>query len=95
MDYTGPDAGSLTVGGELNKVAANIAIARNMAGVHWRSDYQQSIYLGERVALHILKRQRHNYHEKDWSFTLRRFDGTKVTISRKGIFDEHGHSVDL
>jgi hypothetical protein len=95
VDYTGPDAGSLTVGGELNKVAANIAIARNMAGVHWRSDYQQSVYLGERVALHILKRQRHDYHEKDWSFTLRRFDGTKVTISRKGIFDESGHSVDL
>ncbi|MFL6263314.1 MAG: vanadium-dependent haloperoxidase [Thermoanaerobaculia bacterium] len=95
VDYTGPDAGSLTVGGELNKVAANIAIARNMAGVHWRSDYQQSVYLGERVALHILKKQRHDYHEKDWSFTLRRFDGTKVTISRKGIFDENGHSVDL
>jgi hypothetical protein len=95
VDYTGPDAGSLTVGGELNKVAANIAIARNMAGVHWRSDYQQSIYLGERVALHILRKQRHDYHEKDWSFTLRRFDGTKVTISSKGIFDENGHSVDL
>jgi len=95
VDYTGPDAGSLTVGGELNKVAANIAIARNMAGVHWRSDYQQSIYLGERVALHILKRQRHDYHEKDWSFSLRRFDGTKVTISRKGIRDEDGHSVDV
>jgi hypothetical protein len=95
VDYTGPDAGSLTVGGELNKVAANIAIARNMAGVHWRSDYQQSVYLGERVALHILRKQRHDYHEKDWSFTLRRFDGTKVTISRKGIFDENGHSVDL
>ena len=95
VDYTGPDAASLTVGGELNKVAANIAIARNMAGVHWRSDYQQSVYLGERVALHILKKQRHDYHEKDWSFTLRRFDGTKVTISRKGIFDESGHSVDL
>jgi hypothetical protein len=95
VDYTGPDAGGLTVGGELNKVAANIAIARNMAGVHWRSDYQQSIYLGERVALHILKRQRHDYHERDWSFTLRRFDGTKVTISRKGIRDEEGHSVDV
>jgi hypothetical protein len=95
VDYTGPDAGSLTVGGELNKVAANIAIARNMAGVHWRSDYQQSIYLGERVALHILRKQRHDYHEKDWSFTLRRFDGTKVTVNRGGVFDENGHHVDV
>ena len=95
VDYTGPDAGSLTVGGELNKVAANVAIARNMAGVHWRSDYQQSITLGERVALFILHKQRHDYHEKDWSFTLRRFDGTQVTINRKGIFTEDGHEVDL
>ncbi|HEY2289638.1 MAG TPA: vanadium-dependent haloperoxidase [Thermoanaerobaculia bacterium] len=95
VDYTGPDAGSLTVGGELNKVAANIAIARNMAGVHWRSDYQQSITLGERVALFILHKQRHDYHEKDWSFTLRRFDGTKVTINAKGVFDDNGHPVDL
>ncbi|MFY9822367.1 MAG: vanadium-dependent haloperoxidase [Thermoanaerobaculia bacterium] len=95
VDYTGPDAGSLTVGGELNKVAANIAIARNMAGVHWRSDYQQSITLGERVALFILHKQRHDYHEKDWSFTLRRFDGTKVKINSKGIFTEDGHQADL
>jgi hypothetical protein len=29
--FTGPDAGVLTVGGELNKLAANIASARNMA----------------------------------------------------------------
>jgi hypothetical protein len=32
VPYTGPDAGNLTIGGELNKVAANIAIGRNMAG---------------------------------------------------------------
>jgi hypothetical protein len=31
--YTGPDADRLTLGGELNKVAANIASARNMAGM--------------------------------------------------------------
>jgi membrane-associated phospholipid phosphatase len=95
VDYTGADAGSLTVGGELNKVAANIAIARNMAGVHWRSDYQQSITLGEKVALFILRKQRRDYNEKGWSFSLRLFDGTNVTITRKGIFTEDGHEVDL
>src|SRR5947199_3608440 len=67
VDYTGPDAGSLTVGGELNKVAANIAIARNMAGVHWRSDYQQLNTLGERVALLLLHKQSHHSHEKNMS----------------------------
>jgi hypothetical protein len=80
VDYTGPDAGSLTIGGELNKVAANIAIGRNMAGVHWRSDYQQSVLLGEQVALSILRQQRKDFHEKDWSFTLHTFEGKKVTI---------------
>jgi hypothetical protein len=34
-----PYAGSnLTVGGELNKLAADIAFGRNTASVHWRSD---------------------------------------------------------
>ncbi|HEV8239827.1 MAG TPA: vanadium-dependent haloperoxidase [Thermoanaerobaculia bacterium] len=95
VDYTGADAGSLTVGGELNKVAANIAIGRNMAGVHWRSDYAESVKLGERVALTVLKKQRRDYHEKGWSFTLRRFDGTKVTINHRGVFTEDGHRVPL
>jgi hypothetical protein len=95
VDYTGADAGSLTVGGELNKVAANIAIARNMAGVHWRSDYQQSILLGEQVALYILRKQRRDYNEKGWSFSLRRFDGTNVTITRKGIFTADGDEVEV
>src|SRR5262249_53063887 len=41
IPYQGADGGKLTVGGELNKIAANVAIGRNMAGVHWRSDYQE------------------------------------------------------
>jgi hypothetical protein len=84
LPYTGSDAGSLTVGGELNKVAANIAIGRNMAGVHWRSDYYQSLRLGERVAICILYNQRKDYHE-DYSFTFTSFDGETVTISRNGV----------
>ena len=41
---------SLKVGDELNKVAANIAIGRNWAGVHYRCDYTESIVLGEKMA---------------------------------------------
>ena len=84
VPYTGLDAGSLTVGGELNKVAANIAIGRNMAGVHWRSDYYESVRLGERVAICILHNQRKDYHE-DYSFTFTSFDGDTVTITRNGV----------
>jgi len=48
---------ALTVGGELNKLAANVALARNGAGVHWRTDYSRSIALGEKVAIGILEEQ--------------------------------------
>jgi hypothetical protein len=44
----------LTVGGELNKLASNIALGRNMGGVHWRTDAVRGILLGEQIALHTL-----------------------------------------
>jgi hypothetical protein len=80
LPYTGVDAGQLTVGGELNKVAANIAIGRNLAGVHWRSDYTQSVMLGEALAITILRDQRTTYNEAFSGFTFTKFDGTTVTV---------------
>jgi hypothetical protein len=77
--YTGADAGSLTVGGELNKVAANIAMGRNFAGIHWRTDFSEAFTLGEEVAIGILEEQQATYNEGG-SFTLTKFDGTTVTI---------------
>jgi hypothetical protein len=77
--YTGPDANALTVGGELNKLAGNMAAARNAAGVHWRSDYWESIVLGERVALDLLEEQKLTFNEPS-SFTVTKFDGSVVTI---------------
>jgi hypothetical protein len=82
VEYTGSDAANLTVGGELNKLAANIALARDFAGVHWRSDYTQSVKLGELVALWFLHDIIQTYNE-DVSFTVTKFDSTTVTI-RKG-----------
>lgn len=75
----GPDANALTVGGELNKVAANIASGRDFAGIHWRSDFSEAFFLGEEVAIGILEEQKATYNE-DGSFTLTRFDGTTITI---------------
>ena len=75
--YTGPD--QLTLGGEANKLAANVALGRNHAGVHWRSDYQQSLILGEEVAIRVLRDQKATYNENaSWTFT--RFNGTTITI---------------
>ena len=69
----------LTVEGELNKLAANISIGRNWAGVHYYSDYIESIRLGERVALGILEEQKLTYGE-NFSMTVPLFDGGTVRI---------------
>jgi hypothetical protein len=76
--YDGP--GPLTVGGELNKLAINIAHGRNLGGVHWRSDATQSMLLGEKIAISILRDQKGCYNERFDGFTFTKFDGTKITI---------------
>jgi len=73
------DGPALTVGGELNKVASNIASARNAAGVHWRTDFVEGVQLGETVALGILEEQKASFNEQ-FSWTVTRFDGTTITI---------------
>ena len=80
VPYTGSDAGDMTVGGELNKIAANVALGRNTAGVHWRSDATESMKLGEAIAIGILKEQRACYNEVFNGFSLTKFDGSTVTV---------------
>jgi len=80
VPYTGSDAGDLTVGGELNKIASNVANGRNIAGVHWRSDATESLKLGEQIAIGILRDQRGCYNEVFDGFSLTKFDGTTVTV---------------
>jgi hypothetical protein len=92
--YTEADAGELTVGGELNKVASNVAIGRNMAGVHWRTDYSASVRLGEQIAIQILQEQAETYNE-NYSFTLTTFDGETVVITRQGSGDGDAHGATL
>lgn len=80
VSYLGADAGDLTVGGELNKLASNVALGRNTAGVHWRSDGTESLKLGEQLAIGILKDQKACYNEPFGGFSLTKFDGTQVTV---------------
>jgi len=80
LPYTGADAGQITVGGELNKLADNVALGRNMAAVHWRSDATQSLLLGEALAISILRDQRHIYNEPFDGFTFTKFDGSTITV---------------
>jgi hypothetical protein len=71
---------ALTIQGELDKLAANISIARNMAGVHYYSDYYDSLRMGERVAVGILMQQAPTYGDY-METTFKSFDGDMITIS--------------
>src|SRR5579872_1196238 len=68
--YTGADASSLTVGGELNKLAANVAMGRNFGGIHYRTDYANSILLGEEVAIRMLMDLKLTYNEDFEGYTF-------------------------
>ena len=71
---------ALTIQGELDKLAANISIGRNMAGVHYYSDYYDSLRMGERVAVGILMQQAPTYGDYV-DTTFKSFDGDMITIS--------------
>lgn len=76
IPYDGPP---LTIGGELHKVASNVANGRNGAGIHWRTDAVNSLKLGEAVTIGILQEQKLTYND-NVEMTLTKFDGTKITI---------------
>jgi len=81
--YTAPDAGSLTVNGELNKLAHNISFGHGIhAGIHWRSDSDDSILLGEAFALSFLQDKIRVYNEK-LTVQITKLDGSIATISNQ------------
>nr|QKI80102.1 vanadium-dependent haloperoxidase [Asparagopsis taxiformis] len=69
----------LTVDGELNKICSNISIGRNWAGVHYFTDYIESIRIGEEIAIGILQEQKLTFSE-NFSMTLNKFDGSTIRI---------------
>ena len=70
----------LTVGGELNKLANNIALGRDWAGVHYRSDGVDGLLVGEQQALGMLADATRTYTERFDGFSLTRFDGTPIQV---------------
>jgi hypothetical protein len=78
VPYSGNE--TLTVGGELNKIASNISLGRNIAGVHWRSDGTESMKLGEELAISIMRDQKACFNEQFNGFSLTKFDGTTITV---------------
>ena len=83
VPYTGPDVGQITVGGELNKLARNVSFGHGVhAGIHWRTDTDSSMILGEAIAISILQDKAKCYNEK-FSITFTKLDGNKATISNE------------
>jgi hypothetical protein len=81
--YTGGDAGQMTVSGELNKLANNISFGHGIhSGIHWRSDTDSSIKLGEAMAISVLQDRALTYNEK-FTVSFTKIDGTTATISNQ------------
>lgn len=74
---------TLTLGNELNKLAANISLGRDHAGVHYRSDGFDGMNLGEQIAIDILNNSAFLFNEDFEGFTLTKFDGTTITVGAR------------
>lgn len=77
LEWTGT---ALSTGGELNKLASNCTLARDIAGVHYRQDGEQGLRLGEQVGLALLRELRSSSPEPFDGFRLTSFDGTPLVI---------------
>ena len=77
VPFVGPP---LTVGGELNKLASNVAEGRNIAGVHWRTDAHASLRHGEAIAVSVLRDQKFTYNEGPANYSFTGFDGQTIII---------------
>jgi len=83
LPYSGGDAGSIDINGELNKLAWNITLGHGIhAGIHFRSSSYWSILLGELVALGILQDRAKAYNEP-FTINIKKFDGTTATITNQ------------
>ena len=80
LSLTTYDSTELTVGGELDKLAYNVSLGRDTAGVHWRSDSVEGMKLGEAIAINLLSEITECFNESFPGFSLTKFDGTKVVI---------------
>ena len=97
-------ANKLTIEGELNKLAMNVAMGRSMGGVHWRTDNTRGLMLGEALAAEILADITTDANERP-SFEFRTFsrraDGDPKLVRITGgriyvdglIVDTHGSAL--
>jgi hypothetical protein len=75
-----PYSGTLMMFDELDKLASNIGVARLFAGVHYRSDHDHAVRLGELHALRTLQDWTRLYNESFEGFQVRTLGGNNLTI---------------
>ena len=79
-----PPSFAPAVNAEIDKLASNVAMARNWAGIPCRSDALTGLRLGEEVAISVLQDLVRWCTEDFDGFAFTRFEGTPVKISGKG-----------
>jgi hypothetical protein len=83
VPYTGADRDSLTINGELSKLAFNITTGHGIhAGIHFRSSSWSSMLLGEQLGISVLQDRAKSYAEP-FTIHFTKFDGTTATISNQ------------
>ena len=84
-DYTNADASKMTIVGELNKLAGNTSIGRDIAGVHYRCDAYAGLKIGEDYAISYLQDKAREYSESDTGlfkgWLLNTMMGTNICIT--------------
>lgn len=75
------DGPPLTVGGELNKMAFNVSMGRNFAGIHYRSDASVGMELGETFAVDALRDKVRTFTEAFSGYRITKLDGRPYIIS--------------
>ncbi len=84
--YTDKDFKHITLNGELNKLASNMSIGRNFSGVHFRSDSDVGMKLGEQFSIFYLQTKLREYNTKYCQFELQKLNGDFVKITSNNIY---------
>ena len=78
----------MTVGSELDKLASNIALGRDFAGVHCCADGDEGILLGEEVAIRLLQDRARIYNEQGFNgFELTKRNGQRIRITANEVIN--------
>jgi hypothetical protein len=89
VPYNSADSANMTICGEFNKLASNISIGRNIAGVHYRADGDRGIEVGEKFAIKFLQTKLSEYistyNGMINHFILEKMNGELIKITSDNI----------